>query len=285
MNEIGGFFYWINERHAIYMAKAEGKPRPWTTDPILSHYKFTNPFRELDRTTVWMRQNLTFPNGGADMGEMIFNCCVFRMFGTMEMSKELGWISEWRPNMVKAVARDRLNRGLKVFTGAYIITNQGLKNPKEEVVCDMFLTPIWQNKDHLAEICFSTRSLEKMHQALSQFQGWGGGGFMSYEVVTDLNHTTAMPNPVDRYTWANAGPGAKRGLNRLHGRPLDKTGGVDWNMEMKELLDISHRYVSPYVLKMGVDMRTIEHSLCEWDKYQRVFYGQGKPRSIYKPTE
>jgi len=285
MNEIGGFFYWINERHAIYMAKAEGKPRPWTTDPILSHYKFTNPFRELDRTTVWMRQNLTVPNGGADMGEMIFNCCVFRMFGTMEMSKELGWVSEWRPNMVKAVARDRLNRGLKVFTGAYIITNQGLKNPKEEVVCDMFLTPIWQNKDHLAEVCFSTRSLEKMHKELSKFQGWGGGGFMSYEVVTDLNHTTAMPNPVDRYTWANAGPGAKRGLNRLHGRPLDKTGGVDWNMEMKELLDISHRYVSPYVLKMGVDMRTIEHSLCEWDKYQRVFHGQGKPRSIYKPTE
>ena len=280
MDSVGGFFYWINERHEIYRAKAEGKSRPWTKDPILQQYKFTNPFRELDKTTVWMRQNLT--NRGADMGEMIFNCCVFRMFGTMEMSKELGWISEWRPNMVKAVARDRLNRGLKVFTGAYIITNQGLKNPKEEVVCDMFLTPIWQNKDHLAEVCFSTRSLEKMHKELSKFQGWGGGGFMSYEVVTDLNHTTAMPNPVDRYTWANAGPGAKRGLNRLHGRPLDKTGGVDWNMEMKELLDISHRYVSPYVLKMGVDMRTIEHSLCEWDKYQRVFLGEGRPRSLYK---
>ena len=198
MDEVGGFFYWINERHAIYMAKAEGKPRPWTTDPILSHYKFTNPFRELDRTTVWMRQNLT--NRGADMGEMIFNCCVFRMFGTIEMSKELGWLSEWRPNMVKAVARDRLNRGLKVFTGAYIITNQGLKNPKEEVVCDMFLTPIWQNKDHLAEVCFSTRSLEKMHQALSKFQGWGGGGLqhrrqLRYFMATSCNaHVCAFAN-------------------------------------------------------------------------------------------
>ena len=28
-------------------------------------------------------------------------------------------------------------------------------------------------------------------------------------------------------------------------------------------------------------MRCIEHSLCEWDKYERVRLGQGKPRSKY----
>lgn len=281
---LGSFFYWINERHAIYLAKAEGKPQPWTNDEILAKYKFTNPFRELDRTTVWMRNNLTIPNGGADIGDMIFNCCVFRMFGTMEMSEQLGWITDWQPEAVKTLARERLNRGLKVFTGAYIITNQGLKNPKEEIVCDMFLSPIWYNRHKLARICYETNSLEAAHTALKQYPGWGGGGFMAYEVVTDLNHTTVMPNPKDRYTWANAGPGAKRGLNRIHGRNLDKGSGIDWNKEMKALLDIAPQYVSPYVLKMNVDMRTIEHSLCEWDKYQRVLLGQGKPRSLYKPT-
>lgn len=30
-----------------------------------------------------------------------------------------------------------------------------------------------------------------------------------------------------------------------------------------------------------IDMRTIEHSLCEWDKYERVRLGQGKPRSKF----
>jgi hypothetical protein len=29
-------------------------------------------------------------------------------------------------------------------------------------------------------------------------------------------------------------------------------------------------------------MRDIEHSLCEFDKYERVRLGQGKPRSLYK---
>ena len=28
-------------------------------------------------------------------------------------------------------------------------------------------------------------------------------------------------------------------------------------------------------------MRTIEHSLCEWDKYQRVLLDQGKPRGRF----
>ena len=32
-----------------------------------------------------------------------------------------------------------------------------------------------------------------------------------------------------------------------------------------------------------LEMREIEHSLCEFDKYQRVKHGEGKPRSIYQP--
>jgi hypothetical protein len=282
MDDERQFFYWINERHAIYLSKAAGQPKPWTNDKIFQQYKFTNPFRELDKTTVWMREHLTRPNSNASIEETLFNCCVFRMFGTMEMGAALGWIKQWDPEYVKSLARGRLSMGLKVFTGAYIITNQGLKNPKEEVVCDIFLTPVWKAREQLANCIRETNSLEALHKELGRFAGWGGGGFMAYEVVTDLNHTSAMPEPVDRFTWANAGPGAKRGLNRLHGRPLDKASGVDWNSEMRQLLDIAPKHCDPEVREQVIDMRTIEHSLCEWDKYQRVLLGQGKPRSLYK---
>ena len=53
MENIERFCYWINERHAIYQKRAKGQPAPWTDDPILRDYKFTNPFRENDRVTVW----------------------------------------------------------------------------------------------------------------------------------------------------------------------------------------------------------------------------------------
>ena len=87
------FFYWINERHAIYQRRNMGLPRSeWTDDPILQKYKFTNPFRENDRVTVWMRENWTKPNDNKPNAEIIFNCCLFRMVGTSEFAEEHGWV-------------------------------------------------------------------------------------------------------------------------------------------------------------------------------------------------
>jgi hypothetical protein len=33
------------------------------------------------------------------------------------------------------------------------------------------------------------------------------------------------------------------------------------------------------------DMRTVEHTLCEFDKYQRALSGDGKPKQNYPGTE
>ena len=106
---------------------------------------------------------------------------------------------------------------------------------------------------------------------------------MSYEVVTDLNYTPVLDTAKDQFSWANAGPGAKRGLNRIHLRDLKKGMNQQTaNTEMQLLLEEAPKYCKPHVPVRLVDMRTIEHSLCEWDKYERVRLGQGTPRSRYK---
>lgn len=287
---LGSFFYWIRERHNIYRKRVAGEPGPWTNDPILAGYKFTNPFRENDRVTIWMRQNWTKPNDNRPFDIQIFNCCFFRMFGTIDFAKDHGYVLDWKPDLTKTVAFSRLNLGLPVFTGAYIITNMGLSKPKQEVVVDMFLEPLWHAKGELAAVA-EQQSLEAMHKRLGAFPGWGGGGFMAYEAVTDLYHTPVLRNATDKMTWANAGPGAKRGLNRLHERKLE--GAIkpaQANTEMQALLALAPHYLSDDFPLDAVDMRVIEHSLCEWDKYQRVLLGQGKPRSVYghstsKPIE
>jgi len=276
------FLYWINQRHAIYCRKKEGLPWPWTEDKILQKYKFTNVFRELDKTTVWMRENLTNPNAHQSYPLMIYNCAVFRMFGTMEMCEAIGgWQDIYNPRHLKRIARERLDNKQKVFTGAYIITNQGKKDPKENIVVDEFLFAIWDYRQLLSDIA-SRGSLQQMHQNLGKLQGWGGGGFMAYELVSDLRHTPVLRDATDINTWANAGPGAKRGLNRVFGRPLKFASSKHgWNEEMKKLLlkvnAVKHSYVPT------LEMREIEHSLCEFDKYERVKNGEGKPRSIYQP--
>jgi len=286
MENIERFFYWINERHAIYQKRAKGVNPPWTDDHILQDYKFTNPFRENDRVTVWMRQNWTNPNANRPHSEIVFNCCLFRMIGTSEFAEEHGWVDEdkgWNPDHTKELIEARLSSGLRTFTGAYIITNQGLKARKSEVVVDHFLKPIWKDRVHLSGVAEETQSLEATHKAMASYRGWGGGGFMSYEVVTDLNYTPVLDKAQDRFSWANAGPGAKRGLNRIHDRVLTKSmNQTQANTEMQELLARAPNYIQSHVPLDAVDMRTIEHSLCEWDKYERVRLGQGKPRSKYQ---
>ena len=108
------------------------------------------------------------------------------------------------------------------------------------------------------------------------------GPFMAYEVVTDWRHTWLGDKAEDILSWANPGPGARRGLNRIYGRPLEKTIKTKQCVEeMKDLLHASPAYIGVHV--PNLEMRDIEHSLCEFDKYERVRLGEGKPRSLYKP--
>lgn len=282
------FYNWIVERHNIYKRRLHGEEPPFTDDEILKTYKFTNPFRENDRVTVWMRENWTGPNSEEPDGDIIFNCALFRMIGTPEFAFEHGWERGWDPEWTKRIIKDRLDTGLKTFTGAYIITNQGMKLPKADVVVDHFLTPLWEARETLAKWFRESLSLQKSHEMLMNFKGWGGGGFMSYELVTDLFYTKVLSDATDRYKWANAGPGAKRGLNRLHDRPLKRgMRSQEANKEMNILMKVvtgMNNNVESNIYPEDIDMRCIEHSLCEWDKYERVRLGQGRPRSLFRPS-
>ena len=117
-----------------------------------------------------------------------------------------------------------------------------------------------------------------MHTWLKQFRGWGD--FMAYEVITDLRHTRYLNKAPDINTWAVAGPGAIRGLNRLHGRDYKKgMSQAQACAEMRELLELSRDALPDFVPPL--ELREIEHSLCETDKWLRVKQGQGRIRAKY----
>jgi len=42
---------------------------------------------------------------------------------------------------------------------------------------------------------------------------------MAKEILVDAMHTPALPGIVDRNSWCPCGPGARRGINRIFGRP------------------------------------------------------------------
>ena len=56
MNKIALNFLidWCCERQSIFIKKESGAAKPWTADPILRDWRFTNVRREDDKTTRWI---------------------------------------------------------------------------------------------------------------------------------------------------------------------------------------------------------------------------------------
>lgn len=302
------YWYWINERHSIYLKKQAGKPWPWTKDKILREYKFTNPFRQNDRVTrEWVDRYCGLLGQGKDMKDedILFHVCMFRMFNWPETydalyynvpkyhavaqpkkrddktGKIIKTPPKWNLKKALAVLKQRKEDHEQIFTGAYIITNLGLAEPKYEVIAGA-LDQIWQNRRKMVRRIVKKPSMEKAVAVLSEIPTIGG--FIGYEIACDLRHTRLLHDARDVNSWANPGPGAKRGIHRLLTGKAKMAGKKpDYQRAMRKLLKMAPRMLSKDVknCEWPFEMREIEHSLCEYDKYMRVKNGEGKPRSKY----
>lgn len=272
LSPLDRFLYWIKERHNIYLRRKAGKPKPWTDDEVLQSYFFTNPYREHDKTTVWFRENIRDPL--RDKPEVLMASIIFRWFNfipTGELLYSKGLLTKWRCEIAKGLLR---NRG-KIFTGAYVI--QSSRGRKSDVVCDR-ISAVWNDLKNLTSDIQDCHTMQSAHQRFLRYTGLGGTGFMAYEIVCDLRHTYLLEDARDRLMWSNPGPGAKRGLNRLLLRGLSEPV-EDYPEQSQRLLRITQKKLA----KMPeFEMREIEHSLCEYDKYERALTNQGRLKRKYE---
>lgn len=289
------FFYWIRERHQIYLRRQRGEPRPWTDDEILQSYFFTNPYRENDKTTVWFRENVR--DHLRQRPEILFATVCFRWFNWIPTGRvliesslgnppaEFGLLERWDQKAAIRVLSIVREGGQQVFTGAYMIKGETGRK-KVESVCDR-INAVWLERQRLVDLCRRERRLETLVNALREFPYLGG--FMAYEIACDLRYTYLLEDAVDVDTWCNPGPGCHRGLMRLSGitPPKNRFGRqkrngnkipADWLDQMRKLLAQARQrfYKMP-----RMEMREIEHSLCEFDKYERALHGDGHMKRLY----
>lgn len=285
MNEenFNTFVFYLNEREKIRQKRINGEPGPWTEDPILGRYKFTNIMRSEDRTTRWLVKNWYEPNRDAKPTVQALNCAIARYFGHQDFLAEIGYQYRWDPEHILRTANRMLGERRKVFTGAYIITNAGSTDPKQNVVVNQFLTPFRFNLDQIVRLC-ETNSWRRVAEFLQTLPGIGP--FMSKEIALDMLLNPILENAEDKLSWTPAGPGSIRGLNRIFGRPLQasmKQGDAVHEMQMLMGRIASEKLFEDYMPKIGIDfgVTDIQFSLCELDKYLRVKNAEGRPRSGY----
>lgn len=292
------FFAYAREREEVRLRKVHAikydlDQRDLTTNPILREWSFCNVDREDDRTTVWFRENV---RSQVPEEQILLATVAFRWFNRIETGRVLAGIdpagnsvaanlfAKWSTSW----ARERLAEYAKppYVTGAYIIkTPDGMNKVEGVLWCiDQFAQG---NKkglplDH-AEFSrklileSGVHTLEGVWNILRQFPYMGD--FMAYEVVTDLYNTPLLDRAPDIMTWANPGPGAARGLCRLLDAPLDDLNRGSLKdraymmQQMRDLLAASQYSENWPKDWKPWDMRTVEHTLCEFDKYERVSQG------------
>jgi hypothetical protein len=188
----------------------------------------------------------------------------------------------WDEEEAKRILKHAQARREQIFTGAYIVTNNGSTRPKIDIVCEA-ITSAREMASGLVKMIRADRTLENATAVIAKYVPMCAP-FTAYEIVCDRHWTPLLSRAPDILTWANPGPGATRGLNRIHGRPVkQKTARQLLLGEMRELLKESQQPGRLGKHMQSLEMRDVERSLCKLDKYLRAKNGEGRPRSRYHP--
>lgn len=264
----------IIAREKVRVAKEAGLPRAkWTKDPILAKYRFCNVHREDDRVSQWIKREMRDPF--KDHKDLWFMMVVARLLNLPEsLEAVLPHILPWKPEKFRKVLHERKFSGKKNFNGAYIVSTNGKAMEKVDYLIAYVLNPLWAARELVRP--HVGMWLAEFHTTLSQYDGLGS--FMAAQVVADMKYAPVLQNATDWHTFAASGPGSRRGLNRVMGKPVDAPWpGVTWFDALVTLRNaVLARWGQP------LHAQDLQNCLCEFDKYERVRLGEGTPKQLYK---
>lgn len=251
------------ERHRIYKKKEAGAPKPWSEDLVYQQFFFCNLFRQYDKCSKWIIENV-IPYGRWDL------IVLYRFISTMELFEEIQANVDMSDlHEVHQYMGRRKDRGGAMFNGCFL-RNPRVKGGWTDTWRVPFLTiENIRSQENLLQKILETGTLQEMCSFLKQFEGIGG--FMSYEYSCDFEYSP-MFNPSDKYTWANMGPGAKKGMSLVkYGVPGRQMNQAEWLEGAQLLFDILKQRVGDEFPDEDVSMREVEHWLCEFQKYSKYW--------------
>lgn len=278
MAPLDRLLYWIQEREDIRLRKEAGEPPPWTRDPILMGYRFCNVRRMDDKVSRWLLEHWYDPH--RDHPRMLLAAATARFFN---LPSTLGAITElvfrpdgrWDGGAVIRKVRALRKAGATVFNGAYMV--RGNDGP------DKAASVMTHNVAMLARarVAVDPTSMEKTWGRIVEVRGFGS--FMAGQVVADLRWAVSG-SWADKDSWAPAGPGSTRGLNRLLDQPLKSTfSQEDFRAKLTELIDECRRLL-PAAVTCRLEAMDYQNCLCEYDGYERTLWGQGRKKERYDPS-
>lgn len=246
------FKTFVIDRYRIHKRKDVKKlPAPWTNNPILQEFKFTNVRREHDRQTRYLLENITH-NPDLTLEDKIVNSFLFRAWNNWDTLRDFGFPYKaeeiYSPNLKmslwdKFVCLSEAEPNRLWYNNAY---NQGgtkcawkfenadqrevpykfgdeheMGDDKQEDFTVIPLRPfnvgIWLGRGHIVDKLLKAKDQLEAFNIIKTVRGFAD--FLAYQVFVDLTYIEEFPFSENEFTVA--GPGCKKGLDYIF---IDKDG-------------------------------------------------------------
>lgn len=267
--------YWrfAAERQAVYHRRVKGMRAPWTDDPILAFYKFTNPYRAADRVSQFLIQRVIYAEP-LDALDTVLRVLLFKLFNKSEtwrlLEEAVGPIDCRRFDVDRfdRVLSAAMQSGASIYSAAYIMPS-GSASIRQQRKHRMHLELIatLRNDGTLRRLT-ACGSMAEAYRVLLGVPGLGP--FLAYQFVTDLNYSEHFS--FSEMEFVMPGPGARDGLRKCFSSLGDysEADAIRWVAD-RQATEFGRRGLNFQSL-WGRPLQLIDcqNLFCEVDKYARV---------------
>lgn len=265
--------YWqfAARRQAIYEARLAGAPGPWTQDPILAAYRFTNCFRAADRVSQYLIRDVAYA-GDQTWPEVFFRILLFKSFNRIStwqtLLDHLGDVS-WAGydfNGYNQVLNEAFDAGQRLYSPAYVVPPPQFGQERKH-----------SNHLRLLEHMMNTgapgrlQGCGTMAEAFALLRSYPAvGDFLGYQFLIDLNYSTGLN--FDEMDFVVPGPGARDGIRKCFG---PAASGIEAEV-IRYMADTQEEHFDRLGLAFGglrgrrLQLIDCQNLFCEVDKYARV---------------
>jgi hypothetical protein len=269
--------YWrfAAERQRVFYRRVLGTPWPWTENPVMAVYKFTNAYRASDRVSQYLIRNVIYrddlPNS---VNEVVFRILLFKLFNKIEtwerLERALGPISfaDYRFDRYDKILTKAMAEGHRVYSAAYIMPPGSsafgckAKHQNHLKLLEMMMAQA------LPEKLASARTMQMGFELLRGYPTIGD--FLAYQFATDVNYSEVTD--FSEMDFVIPGPGARDGLRKC----FADTGGLSDAELIRLMADRQEQECArlglefPSLWGRPLQLIDCQNLFCEVDKYARV---------------
>lgn len=273
--------YWrfAAERQAVFFRRARAAAPPWTDNPVLAIYKFTNAYRASDRVSQYLIRHVIYRDDlPRSPREIFFRILLFKLFNKVEtwelLEDALGPITfeDYRFAAYDGVLARAMQAGRRIYSAAYIMPpgsrafGRSAKHQNHLLLLERMMAD--QLAERLAQTCTMQEGFEKLRAYPTI------GDFLAYQFITDINYSEITD--FSEMDFVVPGPGARDGLRKC----FVDTGGLNEPELIRMMADLQEQEFE----RLGLDFQSLwgrrlqlidcQNLFCEVDKYARVAHPQ-----------